>query len=221
MNTKIVAPVVVSIDMHRGHLDADVATMPLPRERSEALVQRAAPIYRALRERGVPIVQVVTRYRTPHESVTNPFWASRRSGTRARAAEHNLFGSPGTQIVPALFDPRDVIVDTKKRYSAYLHTDLEFVLRDLGARTVILTGVNTNSCILCSSFETVNRDFDLIVLRECVDSMDGVEPHHNALRLIETALGRVLAWGELEPMLPNAGWSAPHASTPELVEGSA
>ncbi|HTJ27265.1 MAG TPA: isochorismatase family protein, partial [Candidatus Limnocylindria bacterium] len=79
-----------------------------------------------------------------------------------------------------------------------------FVLRDLGARTVILTGVNTNSCILCSSFETVNRDYELIVLRDCVDSMDGVEAHETAITLIETALGRVLSWTELEPLLPRA-----------------
>jgi biuret amidohydrolase len=195
-------PVVVSIDMHRGHLDPSVATMPLPADRSRALIARSAPIYRALRERGVPIIQVVTRYRTGHESETNPFWASKRSGTRARAAEHNLYGSPGTEVIPELADARDIIVDTKKRYSAYLHTDLEFVLRDLGARTVILTGVNTNSCILCSSFETVNRDYELVVLRDCVDSMDGVEAHEKAITLIETALGRVLSWEALEPLLP-------------------
>jgi biuret amidohydrolase len=205
MHTSVLArPVLVSIDMHRGHLDPSVATMPLHADRSQALIARSAPIYRAVRELGVPIIQVVTRYRTGHESVTNPFWASKRSGTRARAAEHNLFGSPGTQVVPELFDPRDIVVDTKKRYSAYLHTDLEFVLRDLDARTVILTGVNTNSCILCSSFETVNRDYELVVLRDCVDSMDGVEAHEKAITLIETALGRVLTWAELEPLLPRA-----------------
>jgi nicotinamidase-related amidase len=195
-------PVVVSIDMHRGHLDPAVATMPLAPDRSQALLARSAPIYRELRERGVPIVQVVSRYRTPHESASNPFWASKRSGTRARAAEHNLYGSPGTQVCPELADPRDIVVDTKKRYSAYLHTDLEFVLRDLGVRTVILTGVNTNSCILCSSFETVNRDFELVVLRDCVDSMDGVEAHETAITLIETALGRVMDWSELKGLLP-------------------
>jgi nicotinamidase-related amidase len=203
MHTNVLdRPVVVSIDMHRGHLDPSVATMPLPADRSRALIARSAPIYRALRERRVPIIQVVTRYRTGHESETNPFWASKRSGTRARAAEHNLYGSPGTEVIPELAAPRDIIVDTKKRYSAYLHTDLEFVLRDLGARTVILTGVNTNSCILCSSFETVNRDYELVVLRDCVDSMDGVEAHEKAITLIETALGRVLSWEALEPLLP-------------------
>ncbi len=189
--------VLVAVDMHRGHLDPTVATMPLPPQRSHALVERSAPIFAALRRSGVPVVHVATTYRTPHESESNPFWASKRSGTRARSHEHNVAGSPGTQIVPELYAPSDILVATKKRYSAFLHTDLEFVLRDLGAKTVLLAGVNTNSCILCTSFETVNRDFELIVLRDCVDTMDGEEKHRMALALIETCLGPVLAWDEL------------------------
>jgi nicotinamidase-related amidase len=194
-------PVVVSIDMHRGHLDPAVATLPVPADAGRALIERSARIYRGLREHGVPIVQAVTRYRTPSESLLNPFWASKRSHARARQAEHNLFGSPGTQLIPELADPRDVIVDTKKRYSAFLHTDLDFVLRDLGARTVILTGVNTNSCVLGTAFEVVNRDYRLIVLRECCGSMDGETAHEQALTLIETCLGEVATWDSLRPRL--------------------
>jgi nicotinamidase-related amidase len=194
-------PVVVAIDMHRGHLDPSVATLPLEAERSAALIARSAPIFAQLRAAGIPIVQVVTTYRTPHESESNPFWGGKRSATRARSHEHNLAGSPGTQIVPELYAPTDIVVNSKKRYSAYLHTDLEFVLRDLGARTVLLAGVNTNSCILCSSFETVNRDFDLVVMQDCVDTMDGEEAHRMALSLIETCLGRVLPWAALRAAL--------------------
>jgi nicotinamidase-related amidase len=195
-------PVLVSVDMHRGHLDPAVATLPLPAERSRALIARSAPIFAAIREAGIPVVQVVTTYRTPRESESNPFWGGKRSATRARSHEHNLNGSPGTQIVADLTAPADIVVNTKKRYSAYLHTDLEFVLRDLGARTVLLAGVNTNSCILCTSFETVNRDFDLIVLEDCVDTMDGEEAHRMALTLIRTCLGRVMRWDELRAELP-------------------
>jgi nicotinamidase-related amidase len=201
MAVQLERPVVVSVDMHRGHLDPAVATLPLPAERSRALIARAAPIFTALRAVGVPIVQVVTTYRRPHESESNPFWGGKRSATRARSHEHNLAGSPGTQVIPELYAPSDIVVNAKKRYSAYLHTDLEFVLRDLGARTVLLAGVNTNSCILCTSFETVNRDFELIVMEDCVDSMDGEDAHRMALTLIETALGRVMSWEALSAAL--------------------
>lgn len=188
---------VVAIDLHRGHLDPAVATMPLPAERSAALLERTVPALRTLRAAGVPVVHVVTAYRDGGEIAGNPFWAGRTSASRARAMEHNLDGSPGLALMPGLWAERDRLVTGKKRYSAFLHTDLEFVLRGLAARTVLLAGVNTNSCILASAFEAVNRDFALVVLEDCVDSMDGPEAHRAALELMTLCLGRVARAAEV------------------------
>jgi nicotinamidase-related amidase len=66
---------------------------------------------------------------------------------------------------------------------------------------VLLAGVNTNSCILCNAFETVNRDFELVLMKDCVDSMDGEEAHRMALTLIETCLGSVMDWDALRDAL--------------------
>lgn len=184
---------VVAIDMHRGHLDPAVATLPLPAERCGPVVERAASLFVGLRARGVPIVHVVTEYRDPAEIAANPFWKAAHDDptkTRRGILRHNLAGGPGTEIMPALHDPRDVVVRSKKRYSVFHPTDLEFVLRRrLGADTVILAGINTTTCVLCAGFEATNRDFRVIVAAEAVDSMDGEEMHRFALRLMAAAIG--------------------------------
>ncbi len=184
---------VVAIDLHRGHMDPKVATMPVPADLGAALLGRVERALKGLREAGAHVVHVVTEYRNAAEIRSNPFWASNTSPTRARAMEHNLSGSPGLEIMPGLFVEGDSVISHKKRYSAYLHTDLDFVLRSLGVKTVLLAGVNTNSCILASSFETVNRDFSLVVLEDCVDSMDGPDAHRMALEMVRLCLGRVLS----------------------------
>jgi nicotinamidase-related amidase len=184
---------VVAIDMHRGHLDPAVATLPLPAARCGPVIKRAAALFADLRARGVPIVHVVTEYRDAGEIAANPFWkAAHEDPTKARRGilEHNLVGSPGTEIIPELHDVGDVVVRSKKRYSVFEPTDLEFVLRRrLGADTVILAGINTTTCVLCAGFEATNRDFRVIVASDAVDSMDGEEMHRFALRLIEAAIG--------------------------------
>ena len=184
---------VVAIDMHRGHLDPAVATLPLPVERCGLVIKRAAALFSDLRARGVPIIHVVTEYRDPAEIAANPFWkAAHDDASKARRGilRHNLIGSPGTEIIPELHDPRDVVVRSKKRYSVFQPTDLEFVLRRrLGVDTVILAGINTTTCVLCAAFEATNRDFRVIVAADAVDSMDGEDMHRFALRLIEAALG--------------------------------
>ena len=191
---------VVAIDMHRGHLDPAVATLPLPAERCGPVIKRAASLFADLRARGVPVVHVVTEYRDAAEIAANPFWkAAHDDPAKARRGilRHNLVDSPGTQIIPELYDRRDVVVRTKKRYSVFQPTDLEFVLRRLGVDTVILAGINTTTCVLCAGFEATNRDFRVIVAADAVDSMDGEDMHRFALRLIEAAIGWPLTNDEI------------------------
>jgi nicotinamidase-related amidase len=179
--------------MHRGHLDPAVATLPLPAERCGPVIKRAASLFADLRARGVAIVHVVTEYRDAVEIAANPFWkAAHDDPAKARRGilNHNLSGGPGTEIIPELYDARDLVVRSKKRYSVFHPTDLEFVLRRrLGVDTVILAGINTTTCVLCAGFEATNRDFRVVVAADAVDSMDGEAMHGFALTLIGAALG--------------------------------
>lgn len=191
----------VCVDLHRGHLDPEVATLPLPADRAARVIRDTAPFLRALRARSVPVVHVVTQYRDREEIASNPFWnAIHDDAGKARRGilDHNLAGSPGTQVIPELWDERDILVDTKKRYNPYLATDLEFVLRSrLDVDTLILCGVNTTTCVLCTAFESTNRDFRVIVAEEGVDTMDGEAMHQFALQLIAASLGWVMHTDEI------------------------
>jgi nicotinamidase-related amidase len=200
----------VAIDMHRGHLDPAVATLPLAPERCGPVIKRAASLFAELRARGVPVVHVVTEYRDPAEIAANPFWkAAHDDPGKARRGilRHNLAGGPGTEIIPELHDPRDVVVRSKKRYSVFEPTDLEFVLRRrLGVDTVVLAGINTTTCVLCAGFEATNRDFRVVVAADAVDSMDGEDMHRFALRLVAAAIGWPLTNEEiLRALAPQGG----------------
>ena len=178
--------------MHRGHLDPSVATLPLAAERCGSVIARAAELFQELRAIGLRIIHVVTEYRKPEEIASNPFWkAIHDDPAKARKGilRHNLAGSRGTEIIPALYADGDLVVRGKKRYSAFYATDLEFLLHSLGIDTVILAGINTTTCILCTAFEATNRDFRVVIAADAVDSMDGEEMHRFALRLMEAAVG--------------------------------
>jgi nicotinamidase-related amidase len=192
---------IVAIDMHRGHLDPVVGTLPLPAERCGPVIQRAADLFTEVRTLGVPIVHVVTEYRDADEIAANPFWkAVHDDPAKARRGilRHNLVGSPGTEIIPELLERRDLVVRGKKRYSVFHATDLEFVLRRrLAVDTLVLAGINTTSCVLCGAFEATNRDFRVVIAADAVDSMDGEEMHRFALRLMGATCGWVLSNAEI------------------------
>jgi nicotinamidase-related amidase len=192
-------PAVVTIDMHRGHLDPSVATMPLPADVAARVVAAHAPLLRAARERDIPVVHVVTSNRSVAEIAGNPWWAAvaGTDATRANALNHQLPGSPGLELMPDVHDPdRDLVVIGKKRYDCFAATDLEFALRARGVDTLLLTGVNTNSCVLATAIAGNVKDFAVVVVEDCVDTMDPAL-HDAALAVIRTAFGWVATTKEV------------------------
>ncbi len=191
---------VIAIDLHRGHLDPEVATMPLPPAQCETVITANAEFFAACRRQGVPIIHLLTQYRNEGEILSNPAWRKRADdpdATRKNVARHNLRGMPGVKVIPRLWDDSDVLIDTKKRYDCFVGTDLEFVLRTMRVERLWMTGVNTNSCVLATSMDASCRDYDVTIVSDCVDTMDGPEFHTSALQIFERAFGHVKRSSEL------------------------
>ena len=186
---------VVAIDLHRGHLDMAVATMPTTPDVATRIIAANKRLFDWCRSVDIPIVHQVTSYRDPDEIRANPFWRTRAedpAATRKNVMRHNIIGGPGCTVMPQLLDSRDFIVNTKKRYDCFLGTDLDFLLRSHGVNTLLITGVNTNSCVLATTTAANVRDYAVIVIEDCVDSMDGPELHAAGLACIKTAFGFVM-----------------------------
>ncbi len=191
---------VLAIDLHRGHLDPAVATMPLPEDVSKQVIENNRIFFEKCRRLNIPIIHLLTRYRSEQEILSNPAWRERSNdpnATRKNVAKHNLEGLPGVQVIPELWDDRDILIDTKKRYDCFVATDLDFVLKTMGITTLWVTGVNTNSCCLATSIDASCRDYDVTMVSECVDTMDGPEFHEMALKVFERAFGKVKTGDQL------------------------
>ena len=186
---------VVAIDLHRGHLDMAVATMPTSPEVATRVIATNKRLFDWCRGVGIPIIHMVTSNRDVDEIRANPFWrhlSEDPASTRKNAMRHNIIGGPGCTVMPQLLDGRDFIVNTKKRYDCFLATDLDLLLRSHGINTLLITGVNTNSCVLATTTAANVRDYAVIVVEDCVDTMDGPELHAAGLACIRTAFGFVM-----------------------------
>jgi nicotinamidase-related amidase len=186
---------VVAIDLHRGHLDMSVATMPTTPDVATRIIAANKRLFDWCRTVNIPVIHQVTSYRDAEEIRANPFWRTRAEdpkATRKNVMRHNIIGGPGCTVMSDLLDDRDYIVNTKKRYDCFLGTDLDFLLRSHGINTLLITGVNTNSCVLATTTAANVRDYSVIVVEDCVDSMDGPALHEAGLACIRTAFGFVL-----------------------------
>jgi nicotinamidase-related amidase len=196
---------IVTIDMHRGHLDMDVATMPAKPDDAKRVIDHAAQALDFARAAKMPVIHVVLVYRRipglGSEGMVSPFWKAMHAqgekdrlipGRKSTVREHNIEGSPGTQIIPRLYRDGDYVIDNKKRLDCFYGTDLRSLLDILKVRNVVLMGINTNTCVLNTAFTAFNFDYRVVVLSDCVASMYGDDLHILGLQNVARCLGWVI-----------------------------
>ena len=66
----------------------------------------------------------------------------------------------------------------KPKHSGFHSTSLDVLLAHLGARTLILTGIAGNFCVLFTAHDAYMRDFRLLVPRDCTASEDAADNRH-------------------------------------------
>jgi len=197
---------IVTIDMHRGHLDPEVATMPASAEDAERVIKAAEDVIDFARVHGVPIVHVKLVFRKipglGSEGMRAPFWKALHDiqdeknrlspGRKSTVDDHNIMGSVQTEIIPSLYAEGDYVIDNKKRLDCFMGTDLEGLLLSLGVENVCLMGINTNTCVMNTAFTAFNKDYRVIVMSDCVASMYGDDLHVLGLQNVARCLGWTL-----------------------------
>lgn len=207
---ELAASAYVQIDMQRRHVDPRVGYHLIDPAKTGAIVAAARAALETARSAGVPVVHVATYSRRPgpHGFVDhhNPFLEYQTGKIvpgmgRPRQSGKNVEGSAYAEILPELAPVNDEPVVIKKRYSGFFQTDLELVLRGLGATTLFLSGVNTNNCVLATVYDAFSRDFRIVVLADACGSMNGDAYHEAALRQVEAALGFVMTVEEFRTLV--------------------
>ena len=124
-------------------------------------LERLSQAIAAARAAGIPVVYVTVSFRPGARNLT--FSAIAAAGGFDE-------GSPTAEIHPAVAPgPGDVVV-TKRRVSAFAGSDLEVILRSLGAGTLVLTGIATSGVVLSTLRQAADLDYRLIVLADaCLD----------------------------------------------------
>ncbi|HEX4409086.1 MAG TPA: isochorismatase family cysteine hydrolase [Xanthobacteraceae bacterium] len=185
---------IVSIDMHRGHLDTS-PQCPCPAPRAREIVEPIDAFHDRARALGIPIIHVRSVLRRGGEDdIRGISSAWRRTfplhvGEIPNSAAHAIEGSPWTEFVTRV-EPNDLIVETKKRLSAFYPTDLDFLLRNMRIETIVLDGGFTDCCILNTAFDAGNHNYRVIVARDLVRGTDD-NLESAALAIVSLHLGLV------------------------------
>jgi len=139
--------VLLSIDMQQAF---DVA--PWPRRWNQAVDANGLALLAAWRAAKRPIIHV------RHDSV--------QSGSTLAA------GAPGNAFRPG-FGPQDnEPLVTKSVNSAFIGTDLDEQLKELGAKHVVAFGISTDMCVSTTVRMGTNLGWDMVLVPDACDCFD-------------------------------------------------
>jgi nicotinamidase-related amidase len=123
-----------------------------------------AGLKRRARDAGVPVIYA------------NDNFGRWRSDFR-EVVDHCLEdGVRGQPVAGLLLPDREDYFVLKPKHSAFYATTLPTLLEYLGARRLIVTGINGDNCVLMTAIDAYVRDFDLNIPSDCAAS---INPRHN------------------------------------------
>ncbi|MCL9796699.1 isochorismatase family protein [Frankia sp. AgKG'84/4] len=86
-----------------------------------------------------------------------------------KASTKQLLGTPATEIVEEVGpEPSDLVSIRLAGLSPLLGTDADAILRNLGARTLVIVGVSSNVAIPAAVFEAANLGYQVVLPRDAV-----------------------------------------------------
>jgi nicotinamidase-related amidase len=131
---------------------------------SRGMLARVAALAQSFREAGRPVVHCTIVPRADYAGFVANCLLLGSLKKRGAIVE----GSPAAEIHPMLKPQEgDLVVRRMHGLTPFHGTELEPILRNLGVRTVVVTGVSTNVGIPGACLEAVNRGFQVVVPEDC------------------------------------------------------
>jgi ureidoacrylate peracid hydrolase len=132
--------------------------------------------------------------RTSGNPWTNsPVWTEFKNPDLLACAD----GSWGAQFYEGLAPQAGDMVVTKHRYSAFIGTDLDMLLRARGIDSLLVTGVGTGMCVFHTLTVGFMLDYYITLVEDCCATTYGPQAHHEAVALVKKHYGRIASSQEI------------------------
>ena len=163
-----------------------------------AMIPRLQRFLDEARAHGTNVIFI----QTIHEpSTDSDVWVGRRANPDARNCLKGSWGAEFTGIAPLPHEP----VVIKHRYSAFVNTRLDSVLRTLKVENAIVLGVATNVCVESTSRHAYMLDYNVVFVSDCSAAYDQAA-HDMTLQVHKKYFGTVATSDAII-----ASWAATHA----------
>jgi nicotinamidase-related amidase len=133
----------------------------------------------AARKRGVTIMHAPITFAEGYGELTRHPYGILKGVVDGKAF---IKGSWGAAFVDDLAPQQgDIVIEGKRGLDTFASTNLDFILRSKGIKTLVLGGFLTNCCVESTMRTAYEHGFEVITLVDCVAATSS-EEHRNAIK---------------------------------------
>jgi ureidoacrylate peracid hydrolase len=183
---------IIVIDMQNDFCDpsgagarygADVSTI-------QDMIPHMQRFFAGARSVGAQLIFVQCIHEPSTDSET---WLFRHDGVPRPHCRKDTWGADFCGVAPQGTEP----IVIKHRYSAFIGTRFESVLKTLGIRTLIMTGVGTNVCVESTARDGFMLDYNIVFLSDCTATASPSGAHEATLQNMRSFFGTVATSDEV------------------------
>lgn len=159
--------VLLTVECQQGVVGQDSALPELAKEaRSSGALDNVARLVAAAHEGGVQVVHAIAERRPDGRGANRN---ARLFHAAERLPVQQLTGTTAVRIAPPIeVAEEDIVVRRLHGLSPIAGTDVDPLLRNLGCRTLVVTGVSANVAIPNAVFDAVNRGYNAVVPADAI-----------------------------------------------------
>ncbi|MDA5282622.1 MULTISPECIES: isochorismatase family protein [unclassified Streptomyces] len=157
----------LTVECQNGVVGEESALPELAKEaRDSGMLARVAALADAARAAGVQVVHAVAERRPDGRGANANARLFRAAG---KLPVRQLSGTGAVEIAaPIVVAEQDLVVRRLHGLSPMAGTDLDALLRNLGVRTLVVTGVSSNIAIPNTVFDAVNLGYQVVVPADAI-----------------------------------------------------
>ena len=181
-----------------------IGDLPAPPELAanaqDGMIDNVARLVLSARAAGVPVLHCTAERRSDGLGANHN---ARLFQYSAKAEVKLIPGSAAAEIVPEIKRAEsDLVLPRLHGLSPFQGTELDFILRNMGVRTIVGVGVSVNVAIQNLTFDAVNAAYQVVIPRDAVAGF----PADYVEAVFANTLGAVATLVESDDLL--AAWSA-------------
>jgi ureidoacrylate peracid hydrolase len=144
-----------------------------PVMKSTNMLANTVETVKAARELGATIIHAPITFTDDYRELTSTPYGILKGVVDSKSFRK---GTWGAEIVDDLTPgPRDIVVEGKRGLCGFTSTNLDFILRSRGIKTIALGGFLTNCCVESTMRSGYERGYDVVTLKDCTAALSDEE----------------------------------------------